>query len=117
MNQPNAPSTSALEHVAPPPSKAVPSRKPRSSRRRWLWLSVLILLALLAYFLWQKNKGVKSGPDSAAAGKKGGKGAAAIPVVATRARKGDIGVYFQGLGNVTPIHTVSVKSRVDGQLM
>src|SRR3977135_3540060 len=109
MNQPNAPSTSALEHVAPPPSKAVPSRKPRASRRRWLWLSVLILLALLAYFLWQKNKGVKSGsPASAAAGKKGGKGSAAIPVVATRARKGDIGVYFQGLGNVTPIHTVSV---------
>jgi membrane fusion protein, multidrug efflux system len=39
------------------------------------------------------------------------------PVVAVRAEKGDIGVYFTGLGTVTPIYTVTVKSRVDGQLM
>jgi multidrug efflux system membrane fusion protein len=118
MNQPNTPTTSALEHVAPPPVKDVPSGKTRPSRRRWLWLVVLVLLGLAGYYLWQRNKGVKSGSSaSPAAGRKGGKGSAAIPVVATRARKGDIGVYFQGLGAVTPIHTVSVKSRVDGQLM
>ena len=33
------------------------------------------------------------------------------------ARKGDIGVYVNALGLVTPISTVMVKSRVDGQLM
>jgi multidrug efflux system membrane fusion protein len=38
-------------------------------------------------------------------------------VVATKARRGNIGVYFNGLGTVTPIYTVTVKSRVDGQLM
>jgi multidrug efflux system membrane fusion protein len=32
-------------------------------------------------------------------------------------RKGDIGVYYPGLGTVTPIYTVTVRSRVDGQLM
>lgn len=32
-------------------------------------------------------------------------------------RKGDIGVYVSALGVVTPIYTVQVKSRVDGQLM
>ena len=32
-------------------------------------------------------------------------------------QKGDIGVYFTGLGAVTPIYTVTVKSRVDGELM
>jgi len=46
---------------------------------------------------------------------KGGGGA--VPVVAVQARKGDIGVYITGLGSVMPIYTVTVKSRVDGQLM
>ena len=41
----------------------------------------------------------------------------AIPVVAAKAKKGDIGVYITGLGTVTPIHTVAVNSRVDGQLV
>ena len=36
---------------------------------------------------------------------------------AAKAVKGNIGVYVTGLGAVTPIYTVTVKSRVDGQLM
>ena len=38
-------------------------------------------------------------------------------MVATRAVKGDIQIYDSGLGAVTPIYTVTLKSRVDGQLM
>ena len=38
-------------------------------------------------------------------------------MVAVRAHRGDIGVYFTGLGTVTPIYTVTVKTRVDGELM
>jgi multidrug efflux system membrane fusion protein len=32
-------------------------------------------------------------------------------------RKGDIGIYVNALGMVTPVYTVQVKSRVDGQLV
>ena len=41
----------------------------------------------------------------------------AIPVVAVKAVRGNIGEYVTGMGNVTPIFTVMVRSRVDGQLM
>lgn len=52
------------------------------------------------------------------AGAGGGQGAGApVQVVAVRVRRGNIGVYSVGLGEVTPIYTVLVKSRVDGQLM
>src|ERR1700736_2666661 len=50
-----------------------------------------------------------------AAGK--GKAAAKVPVVAARAVKGDIGVYLTGLGSITPLYSVTIKTRVDGQLM
>ena len=48
----------------------------------------------------------------------GGNGSGpAIPVTTAHARRGDIGVYVTGLGSVTPIYTVTVKTRVDGQIM
>jgi multidrug efflux system membrane fusion protein len=40
-----------------------------------------------------------------------------VPVTAVPARKGDMGIYVNGLGTVTPLYTVTVKTRIDGQLM
>ncbi len=77
----------------------------------------------VAIYLYRSSEAKSSGSGAAtgsgASKKKGGRGGgdAAIPVVGTRAQKGNIGVYFNGLGSVTPIYTVTIKSRVDGELM
>jgi membrane fusion protein, multidrug efflux system len=102
-----------FQHDSPPPPK----------RRGWLWLVVLVVLAGVVYWQWPKLKALIPGSDnqSQSSTKGGGKarGAAggASQVVAAKATKGGIRVYFTGLGAVTPIYTVTVKSRVDGQLM
>ena len=92
------------------------STRPRMPRRRWLWLSlaVLLLLGLGMYFFWPKITGTDSASVAAKAAKAG---PAPIPVIAAIPRKGDIGVYYSGLGAVTPLATVTVRTRVDGQLM
>jgi multidrug efflux system membrane fusion protein len=48
-----------------------------------------------------------------------GRGAATriTPVAVARARLGDVPVYVSGLGSVTAFYSVTVKTRVDGQLM
>ncbi len=40
-----------------------------------------------------------------------------VPIMATTAQKGDIGVYINAIGAVTPVYTVTVTSRVQGQIM
>jgi len=78
--------------------------------RRYWWIALLAvcLLAIGAYFY------VKSSGDSRQAKQTIARPA---PVVTAVAKKGNINVYITGLGSVTPISTVTVKSRVDGQLM
>src|ERR1019366_6355349 len=56
--------------------------------------------------------------ESKAAPAPGGRAAALGPVsvAVTPALKQDVPYYLSGLGSVTPFNTVTVKSRVDGQL-
>lgn len=111
-----------------PPSTLLPERPPsppevkhkpqRSSAGRWLWLLVLTAaVAAGAYFLWPKFKSAVQPPAAPAAAAQKGRGPGAIPVIAAKIRKGDIPVFFTGLGNVIPIYTVQVQSRVTGELM
>jgi membrane fusion protein, multidrug efflux system len=92
-------------------------------RRWWLWLLVAALVAVALYLLLH-GRG-KNGEDGAAGGKSGKGGAAdaanaanrPVPILAAPAVTKDVGVYLNGLGTVVPINTVTVKSRVDGQLL
>ena len=109
----------ALDPAAPPDTvkkHAPPPSRPRRSSRVWVWLLLLVLLAAGAYYFWSK-KGAGTGGAAGGAAQAQKKGFGAIPVVAAKALKGNIPVYYENLGAVLPIYTVTVKSRVDGQLM
>jgi multidrug efflux system membrane fusion protein len=92
-------------------------KAPRKSKLGWVWLLILAAAAVGAYHYWPK--GTNTATDTVAPGATGGKKGRGglVPVVATKVRRGNIGVYVTGLGTVTPINTVTLKSRVDGQLM
>ncbi len=84
-------------------------------RRRWLWVVMVVLVLAAAYFAWHKRAGTAAGARSTSGGPNS-RGPMIIPVVAAKAQRGDIGVELTGLGAVTPIYTVAVKTRVDGEL-
>jgi len=100
-----------------PPSRTTEEQPVRRSRKAWIWALAVVVLAAAVYLLRPKGAGPASSAASPTLATGSPRGAPAIPVVAAKARKGDIGVYFTGLGAVTPIYTVTVKSRVDGELM
>src|SRR5882757_6608395 len=54
--------------------------------------------------------------NSSAAASTRGAGPYSVPVAVATARRMDFPVYLSGLGSVTPWNSVSVRSRVDGQL-
>ncbi len=97
------------------------SRGTQSKRRWWLWI---LILGVVAAGLWY-YRGVRAASQSqdapaAVAGKgRGGPGMGnqTVPVVVATAVRGDLPVYFNGLGTVTAYNTVTVRSRVDGQLI
>jgi multidrug efflux system membrane fusion protein len=82
-------------------------------RRWWVWLLLAGLVVFVVYSQLSKSGETTGGSPAA-------KAALAPPrvlVTAIAAQKGDLGVYLTGLGSVTPIRTVTIKSRVDGELM
>jgi multidrug efflux system membrane fusion protein len=91
-----------------------------SSHKGLYWLAGLVFVALAAAAIYLVAQPKFTGGATAAAGKgggRGGRGFGVVPVTATQAKRGDIGVYISNIATVTPLATVTVKSRVDGQLM
>lgn len=79
---------------------------------------LLVLLAAGGYAAWYFRP---PPPDPAAmGGRRGGGGKPGdmppVPVVEGKVEKKDIAIYLNGLGNVQGFNTVTVRSRVDGQL-
>src|SRR5258705_13883498 len=93
-------------------SQLLMTEKRRSLRGAWVVILVLLLAAAGAtvYFL-QPSEAPR--PE----GRHGFDPTLPTPVVAARVQTGDINVYLSGPGTVTPLKTVTVRSRADGELL
>jgi multidrug efflux system membrane fusion protein len=84
-------------------------------------LLVLVVGAAGGYFYFTRSTDGATQGASVPAPKAKGKGGfdpnRATPVAAEAATKKDINIYLNGLGTVTPLRTVTVRSRVDGELI
>ena len=89
----------------------------KKKRWWWIWLVVVCVAVAGGYLIFPRvTHGVTNSQ-----GKKGVgadlPAARAIPIVAAVARKGDMPIYLNGLGSVTAFNTVTIRSRVDGELV
>jgi multidrug efflux system membrane fusion protein len=106
----------------PEPGTSAPSATVPTKSRWWLWILALAVIALGCWYYYA-SRSASPVADAAAPGTpgkgKGGSGAGGpvVPVVVASAQRGDLPVYFSGLGTVTAFNTVTVRSRVDGQLI
>lgn len=122
----SADSNSPANPHPPAPVRASKQQAPsRPRRHRAVWIAVLCILCGGGYLLSQRapsgqgNVGTKSGQGGTSqpsGGRKGRQGPVAIPVAVDTVRQGNIGVYINALGTVTPVYTVTVTSRVVGEL-
>lgn len=88
-------------------------------------IRILLILLVLLPGIYFSNTYLKNSPENepkAASGNtgkfKGLKNEAQTPTVAfATSEHRDIPIYLHGLGTVTALHTVTVRSRVDGELM
>jgi membrane fusion protein, multidrug efflux system len=99
-------------HIEGSEEKDLPEAKAPSTRR-WWWLVVLIVCIAAGVGLYARSKSNQAnGAEQNRAPL-----VRSIPVAAVPARTGDMNIYINGLGSVAPLNTVTVRSRVDGQLM
>ena len=99
-------------------------------RVKWIVILVLIAAAGAAYYHYREGEKAISasrsrggGGDDGPPGGPGGRRMMSslsndpIPVVVGAVSQGDVPLYLSGLGTVQAYNTVSIKSRVDGQLV
>lgn len=72
---------------------------------------VLVLLIFIAYRMWSSNETKEKAAEAAKRAAQQG-----TPITTATAAQGNIGVYLDAIGTVTPVYTASITSQVNGQI-
>src|SRR5438874_4727044 len=92
-------------------------KKPRRNGPRTLLALLLVLLALIGGYWGWRELGPGAPTREARSGQNGGQPRpSAVPVAVAEVKTADVPVYLYGLGTVQAYNTVTVRSRVDGQV-
>ncbi|HEU5080943.1 MAG TPA: efflux RND transporter periplasmic adaptor subunit [Opitutaceae bacterium] len=118
--------TTRLDNVAPRPDDTTPRpaatapvspNQTRKSGRRWLkWSIAFVLVAVLGYAIVVRPLSRRGAAKLATSSRRGGVMTGPVPVSAQPAQQADLDVRLAALGTVTPFNTITVRSRVDGEL-
>lgn len=80
-------------------------------KKFWIILLVVVLVGGGWWWKSRNSTDAATGPDSSRQ-----RGPGVIPVRAYKIKRADLPLFIDGLGTVTPLNAVTVRSRVDGQL-
>ena len=100
---PHQPPHIGLDHQLPAP----PAERRSKGVRVLVWILLLLVFAVAFYLVMTRKETPK------AAGGRGALGGTVTLTTAT-AQKGNIGVYLDAIGTVTPVYTSSITSQVNG---
>jgi multidrug efflux system membrane fusion protein len=85
------------------------SNQPPARKSRWWIWALVIIIVIGAYIYHQRQEAMASKASAAPAVR-------AVPIQSATVHTGDIGVFINALGTVTPVYTVTVTSRVQGEI-
>ncbi|MGB7136509.1 MAG: efflux RND transporter periplasmic adaptor subunit, partial [Acidobacteriaceae bacterium] len=86
----------------------------KKRRHRWIWVVVLLAFGLLFYWVIAQHRKSQA---AAAPGGRRGMIAGPVPVVPTTATTGDLGIYLDAIGTVTPVYTDYITAQVTGPIV
>jgi multidrug efflux system membrane fusion protein len=102
------------QHIGPERQLSPP---PHKSGSAWiLWVTLLVIVAVVAFYILHSRSAAKSAASKSAGGAAGGRRGMTgpVPVTVATASKGNIGVYQDAIGTVTPVYTATITAQASG---
>jgi multidrug efflux system membrane fusion protein len=111
VHSPHQPGIQAATPRTPPPLPPLNPRPETGHSHIWVWLILFTVAAgMAALIFWRVHS------QAAAAAKAAARVTPPAPVLVTNVNLGDLPIYLPELGTVTPFNTVTLRTRISGEM-